>query len=164
MGNFIKASALAAAFALTGCVATHSDDTHNIQASGSNAGSLVVFALESLGTETVAISVNDHFIAPLQANKQFTQGLCSGSHQLEARSVNPVLQGRKVVRMIETQTIQIEPKQTVYVELLRSGNNWLLQPVGEEEWQAKTGNIAENSTDSNIVRRLTPALIKCNQN
>lgn len=162
MNNFFKASALAVTLALTGCVSVGAGSLQNTNASGENAGRLVVFALDNLGGETVAISVNDQFIAPLQANKQFTQGLCSGNYQLEARSVNPVAQGKKVVRVIEQQYIQIEPQHTTYVELSRGGNGWVLQPVGQEEWQAKTGDVVMGAPDSKIVRRLTPALVKCN--
>lgn len=162
MSNFIKVSALAAALMLGACVTTGEDRLQNTQASGSNAGSLVVFGLDNLGGETVAISVNNQFIAPLQANKQFTQGLCSGSYQLEARSVSAAARGNKVVRVIEQQSIQIEPQQTTYVELVRGGNGWILQPVGAEEWQEKTIGITENSTDRNIVRRLTSKMLKCN--
>lgn len=161
MGNFIKVSTLAAALALSGCVTVDAGSLQNTEASGENAGRLVVFGLDNLGAETVAISVNDQFIAPLQANKQFTQGLCSGSYQLEARSVNAFAQGKKVARVVEQQYIQIEPQHTTYIEVSRGSRGWVLQTVGQEEWQAKTANVVMGATDSKIVRRLTPALVNC---
>lgn len=161
MKNILKASALAATFVLAGCVVGSSNNVQNTHATGDNAGNLVVFATDNLDNETVAIYVNNQFIAPLQSHKQFTQGLCSGGYQLKARSVNPTTRLRKVVREIEQQWIQIEPQTTTYVELSRSVNGWSLKSVEQEEWQAKTGGALTEATDSKIVRRLTPELVKC---
>lgn len=160
MSNFIKISALAATLVLSGCV-VDAGSANSAQAKGEKAGSLVVFSTDNLGGNTVAISVNDHFIAPLQAKKQFTQGLCSGNYQLSARSVKPFMQGNNVVRVIGTKQIQIAPKRTTYVELSNTGNGWKLETVSQETWKAKTGGLTSNSTDGKIVRRVTSNLVNC---
>lgn len=162
MSKLIKISALVAALVLSGCaVESGNSRGAKAEAKGENAGNLVVFSAESLGRDTVAISVNNHFIAPLQANKQFKQGLCSGNYKLTARSIQPVMLDNNVVRVTETQQIQVKPKSTTYVELSRGKNGWALETVSQETWKAKTSSLAFTSTDSKIVRRVTADLINC---
>lgn len=133
------------------------------QASGSEAGKIVVFASDTLGAETLGITINEQFIAPLQANKQFTQSLCSGAYQIGARSVDAHSVGRKVKRVIGEQFVQVVPQHTTYLEVTRAGNGWALQEVSQEEWQMKASTLVagESGQDSKIVRRITSSMVKC---
>lgn len=148
-------------FTLVGCVNINSGSNLPKQAIGSDAGKLVVFASDNLGSETVGISLNNQFIAPLQANKQFSQSLCSGAYQMEARSVNTHSGARKVTRVINEQFIQVVPQQTTYVEVSRANSGWTLQEVTAEEWQMKAGTLGSSSQETKTVRRLTPSMVNC---
>lgn len=164
--SYLKKSCLILSLAvLAGCVTNNSvDNAEPRQATGSNAGKVVVFGLESLGGETVGISFNDHFIAPLQANQQFSQSICSGSYNVEARTVNPQSVGKKVVRAVSQEFVQIAPQHTTYLEVVRAGKGWTVKEVSTEEWQAKSGSLqsGEAGQETKIVRRLTTEMLKCN--
>lgn len=165
--SYIKKSCLVLSLTLlAGCVGsqTSSADIEQRQATGSNAGKVVVFALDNLGDETVGVSFNEHFMAPLQANKQFTQSICSGSYNVEARSVNAFTTGKKVERVKTAQFVQIAPQHTTYLEVSRSGNGWAVQEVSPEEWQMKSVTLqaGESGQNTKIVRRLTSQMLKCN--
>lgn len=165
MSYFKKSCFILSLAVLAGC-ANNGVGGHSVepqQASGSEAGKLVVFALDNLAGETVGVSLNNQFIAPLQANKQFTQSICSGAYHVEARSVNPQSMGKRVVREKAQQFVQIAPQHTTYLEVLRAGNDWAVREVTPEEWQMKSVSLesGEAGKDSKIVRRLTSAMLNC---
>lgn len=163
MSYIKKLSMLLPLTVLAGCVTVAGDSNLPKQATGSEAGKLVVFASENLGGETVGISLNNQFMAPLQANKQFTQSLCSGAYQMEAHSVNARTAGKNAKRVVGEQFVQVVPQQTTYVEVSRANNSWIFQEVSEEEWQQKSAMLIAGESDkgTKIVRRLTPAMVNC---
>lgn len=165
MSYFKKSCFILSLAALAGCAnnGVGGRSVEPQQASGSAAGQLVVFALDNLAGETVGVSLNNQFIAPLQANKQFTQSICSGAYQVEARSVNQYVMDKKVVRDKTQQFVQISPQHTTYLEVLRSGNDWAVREVTPEEWQMKSVALSaeESGRQTNIVRRLTTSMLNC---
>lgn len=165
--SYLKKSCLILSLALlAGCAAQNSgvsSSTPIPQAKGSEVGKVVVFGSESLGGETVGISFNHQFMAPVQAGKQFTQSVCSGAYHVEARSVNSQSRGKKVVRYLGEQFVQIAPQHTTYLEVIRAGEGWALQEITPEEWKMKSVGLLEGDSGQNakIVRRATQQMLNC---
>lgn len=164
--SYLKKSCFILSLAmLAGCATPTTEQTGSSlpQATGNQAGKVVVFGADSLGGETVGISFNEQFIAPIQAGKQFSQSVCSGAYHVEARSVEPQSRGKKVVRVSGEQFVQVAPQHTTYLEVSRAGQGWMLQEVTPEEWQMKSVAIAagESGQETKIVRRMTAPMLQC---
>lgn len=148
---------LGAVFALSACVSSNTVNKTR-PATGEKAGQIAVYTSDALD-ETVAVSVNEHFLAAMQANQQFEQGICEGNYELVARSVvsTPTTDNR-AIRIVGRLPIRVNQAEEQTYLLTKNGYGWEFQPVTKAEISGY-GKYSEAS--KNLVRRLPDALVRC---
>lgn len=148
------------------CLLATSSFAHSTTETKRQTGQLVIFALDNIQSDSVAVELDGQFIAALQAQKQFSHAVCEGKYKIEASYVLPHTgPNNNVIRIKSERTIHVEPNQTSYVEVVSTGRGFQLRQVSQQDWEVKTqsGRIEKanfNGTRHSLMTRL-PQIAQC---
>lgn len=165
MGIFSKSTLAIMSMCLLGAT-SFAQDIQGTTTESRKAGQLVVFALDNIQSDSVAVELDEQFIVALQAQKQFSTKLCEGKYKVEASYILPHTgPNNNVIRIKSERSIHVEPEQTTYVEVVSTGHGFQLRQVTQQDWEVKTqsGRIEKANflgTKNALITRL-PQTAQC---